>query len=172
MISPTIYIYIYWMLVWMISQVLSIISVLSCPHITIHLENEWAYLLINVDQQDGILGVHIRCLHEWSQLLACYSICHVPIHIENERTYPFINFYRPYGMSYTYWMLVWMISKVLSFTNVLSCPTCPYTHWIRMILPIDQLFSTVCYIKCIYCVSVLMPSPALSWSTFSNRMVC
>ena len=123
-------------------------------------------------------GWNIRCTYwmfAWmiSTDLSIISVLFdVPIHIENERTHPFINFYRPYGMSYTYWMLVWMISKVLSFTNVLSCPTCPYTHWKWMILPVDQLFSTVCYIICIYCVFVLMISPALSWSTFSNRMVC
>ena len=96
-----------------------------------------------------------------------------------------------YTYIYIYWMLVWMISQVLSIISVLSCLTYHYTPWKRMSLPTDKCWSTGWNIRCTYWMFAWMISTDLSiisvlfdlscphthWklthlSTFIDRMVC
>ena len=89
------------MLVWMISQVLSIISVLSW---LIFPYTHWKRMILRNDPRLSTVE-HIRCIFcmfvrmIWtvlSKMNVLYYFTHVPIHNENEWSYPVINFYQQY----------------------------------------------------------------------------
>ena len=58
------------------------------------------------------------------------------------------------------------------FPNVLFYFTCPYAQWKRMIVPIDQLLSTACYMWCIYWVFEWMISPDFSIVSVLSYFMC
>ena len=69
--------YIYWMLVWMISQVLPIISVLSClacPY------TSWKRMILHNDQlllstcYINYIYIYIACLNEWYRVLSIINV--------------------------------------------------------------------------------------------------
>ena len=145
----------YWMRVWMISQVLSMISVLPC---LIFPYTNWKRMILQNDPRLSTVW-HIGCTFWmfvrmiWTVLyIMCYSTSHVPIHIENEWS-TFIN--SMLNEIYIYiWVFEWMISSVFSSRNVLSWLTCPYTPRKRMILPTGRRLSTIIrmlsYLSCPY----------------------
>ena len=65
-----------------------------------------------------------------------------------------------------------MISTVLSIIHMLSCLTCPCTHWKRMILPTDPLWSIAWYIKYTYWMFLWMISTALSIINVLSYFTC
>ena len=97
----------YWMFVWMLSTVLSIINVLSfftCPY------TQWKRMVLPSVQRLlrawYFTYIYIGCLYEWfplsCQSYICYPASHVPIHIENEWSYLLIHYDQLHGISNTH----------------------------------------------------------------------
>ena len=97
---------------------------------------------------------HITCIYwmlVWMislvlQSLVCYTASHVLIHLENEWSYPLIELYRPYGIWHVFIRCLYEWSRKSCQSLVLYCFTCSYTPWKRMILPTDQMLSTIWHI--------------------------
>ena len=149
------------MLVWMISQVLSIISVLSW---LIFPYTHWKRMILRNDPRLSTVE-HIRCIFcmfvrmIWtvlSKMNVLYYFTHVPIHNENEWSYPVINFYHNYEIMF--WVFEWMTSSVFSSRSVLSWFICRYTPGKRMILPTDRRLSTPQWSKWTFWMLVWMIS--------------
>ena len=133
----------------------------STSHVSIHIENEWSDLLINIYQHYGIWDEHIWCfmndlnilvnhnvlsyfIHPYTpwqrMIMAVLSIICVLTDFTCHTQYTWFNLYQRYVTSDVcmYLMLVWKMLPVF-----LAYLPCPYTNWKRMILPSDQLLPTV-----------------------------
>ena len=126
-----------------------------------------------------LFEMYILCL--WINYLACLfnHKCVIllrmslgPIHFENKWSYPWSSFINRMYITCTNWMRVWKISQVLSIISLLSCLTCPYTHWKRMIWPTDQRLSILWYIRCTYWIFVWMISTVLSIISVFSWLTC
>ena len=147
--------------VWMISQFLSIISVLSC---LIFPYTHWKRMILHNDPRWSKVW-HIGCTF-WKFVQMIWTVLsimnvlfyftHVPIHNENEWSYPVINFYHNYEIMY--WVYEWMTSSVFSSRSVLSWFISPYTPRKRMILPTGRRLSTPQCIKWTFWMIVWMIS--------------
>ena len=141
----------------MISQVLSIISVLSC--LTYHY-TAWKRMSSPTDQYLSTSGYIYIYIYTYIYILdACLNDLTSPVIISvlSCLTYHYTPWKRMslptdkcwstgWNIRCTYWMFAWMISTDLSIISVLFDLSCPHTHWKRTNSPIYQLLSTVWYV--------------------------
>ena len=112
------------------------------------------------------------CMNDLTSLVnyKCVMLLHMSLYtLKTNDLIHWSSFVKRMVNYFTFWMLMWMISQVFSITSMLSCFTCPYTSWKRMILPSDQLLPTICYMWRIYWVFLSMISRV---SSFINVLFC
>ena len=144
------YIYIYILGVCMnyLNCLISVLSYFACPY------THWKQMIL-LTYKYHVISVYIfhDCMNDISIVKCnCDMLIDKSLYtLKAKRSCPFINFWTT--VHYVWCIncvIVWKISPVLSIVNVVFHFTCLYTHWKRMILPIDQHLSTLWYMRWTY----------------------
>ena len=122
----------------------------STSHVSIHIENEWSYLLINIYQHYGIWDEHIWCFMNDLNILVNHNVLSYFI-------YPYTPWKR---------MIIAVVELLSIVSYIRLCAVCLY-EWSRLscqsyaswpishvTIHLAQPLSTICYIRCMYLMLV------------------